>query len=485
MAHHWRWHGSTRVPRWTRPAVTVGPLLACMLLAALPAAASASTPDVRGEWTLTASSSKGTLHGRALITQAANSKGEFAAQSVTWENVVSGTFTGTLEGATATVKTTSAAAPPVLPPGEFNSSSMTVEATANSLALSGSGELKLGEEELPATETLTRVKTQQQVEEQEEKEKREREEQAARTNVRGEWALTLESVVGTLKGTALITEEATAQFAFASNAALFEGVIGGTFSGTLAGAKTSVTITTEAYGTIPAGNFTSTSIAINSIANPSSMSGSGTFKAGESEFPSTLTATRTKTYQEVLEREKAEREAKERETEAREAAERVAREKAEREAKERREREAREALEKIAPPKILPYLPPPAPLMPVQVGGKTVTLSHSGAISLGLTNPDNSPVHGHLKLTLTKGKTSSTKHSLGKSITLGEASFSIAAHGTEVVKVKLSRSARAQLIHHKSLRLLLTVTTQASGQPDTIKTYSLTLRAARVAHGKH
>src|SRR6202035_221285 len=189
-------------------------------------------------------------------------------------------------------------------------------------------------------------------------------------------------------------------------------------------------------------------------------SGSGTFKAGESEFPSTLTATKIKTYQEVLEREKAEREAKEKqEKEAREAAERAAREKAEKEAKERHERELREALERATPPKSLPGLP--APLMPVQVGGKTVTLSHGGGISLGLTNPDSSPVHGHLKLTLTKGKTSSTKHSTSKSITLGEASFSIAAHGTEVVKVKLSQSARAQFIHHKSLRVLLTVTTQA------------------------
>ena len=218
------------------------------------------------------------------------------------------------------------------------------------------------------------------------------------------------------------------------------------------------------------------------------MTGPGTFKIGQAEFPSTLTATRIKTYQQVLERQKAEREAKEKqEKEAQEAVEKVAREKKEqeqkaKELKESQERKAREEAEK-ALPKSLPIVTI-TPLMPVEVGGK-LTLSHSGTISLDLTNPGGAPEHGHLKLTLAKGaKAASTKHSSGGS-TLGEASFTIAPHGTEVVKVKLSKSGRAQLTRHKTLRVLLTVTTQASGQADAIKTYSLTLRAPKATHGKH
>lgn len=488
MVHHWRWHGSTRVPRWTRLTVAVSLLIACILLAGIPAAASASTPEMRGEWALTMESSEGTLHGIAHFTQEANPKGEFAAQSMAFETFIEGTFTGTLEGATATVETTSKEFGPV-PAGKFKSKTMKVEEGAGTLALSGEGELKLGTKELTAKFTATRIKSGKQIEEQEAREAREREEAEERAAVRGEWSLTLESGPTVLKGTALITEAANTKSEFASSSALVEnslGTVGATFSGTLAGSKTLVTITTEAAGPAPPGAFTSSTIALTYSHSAMSMSGSGVFKIGEAEFPATLSAARVKTYQQVLEREKAEREAKEKqEKEAQEAAEKVAREKKEqeqkaKELKEAQERKAREEAAKVVVPKTVPLPLTIPPLVPVAVGAKAFTLSSSGAISLGLTNPGDSTEHGHLKLTLTKGgKASSAKHS---SSTLGEASFSIAPHGSEVVKVKLSKSGRAQLSHHKSLRVLLAVTTQASGQPTATKSYTVTLRAPTAHH---
>jgi hypothetical protein len=481
MVHHWRWHGSTRVPRWTRSIAAVGLLFACVLLAGMPAAASAAEPDVRGEWALTVTSSAGTLHGKALITQEANVKGEFAAHETTWEGAVAGTFTGTLEGAKATVKTTSEAFPPILPPGEFKSKAMTVEAGASSLSLSGEGTLTLGAAEMPATETLVRVKTLNQIEH----EKREQEEAEARDNVRGEWTVTLESAFATLKGKARITQAANAKNEFASSSALFEGVLHGSFSGTLEGSKATVTVTTEGYGEIPPGTFTSSNIAVTSASNPTSMSGPGTFKAGASEFPATLTATRVLTYQQLVVQEKTEQEAREKqEKEAQEAAEKAAREKQEKELKERQEREAREAAGKVVP-KGTPTtpLPTPSPLVSVLLSSKTLTLSHGGTLSLNLANPNGLPVRGHVKLTLA-GKTSGVKHKSSGSSTLGEASFSISGKGNAIVKVKLSASGRAQLARLKALRVVLTLTTQASGQPNAIKSYKLTLHATKPAR-KH
>jgi outer membrane biosynthesis protein TonB len=377
MIHDSTWLGRTRAMRRMRLTAQVGLLLACVLLAGLPAAASATTPDVRGEWELTFKASTESLHGKALVTEAANAKGEFASHSMFLENVIPGTFTGTLEGAMATVKTTTVAYGPV-PAGEFNSKTMVVEAGVGSLALSGSGTLILGGKESSPTLTATRIRTYKQIEEQEARELKERQEKEAKE----------------------------------------------------------------------------------------------------------------KEAREAREAKEA-KEAKERqEKEAHEAAEGTAREKKERELKERQEREAREAAEKATAAKTTQGSTTTNtgnPLMPVGLATKTLTLGHGGAISLDLTNPGGSPVHGHLKLTLAKaGKTSSAKHTTGggKNSTLGEASFSIAGHGTEVVKVKLSRSGRAQLARHKTLHVLVTVTTQASGQPEVTKSYALTLHAPGSAHHK-
>jgi hypothetical protein len=494
MVDHWRWHGSTRVPHGTRFSVIVGLLLACVLLAVLPTVASASAPEVAGEWTLVLQYSGGTANGTAIITEEANAKGEFAAHSVLLNGAVPGTFSGTLEGSNATVETSSVQYGPV-PASKFNSSAMAVDSTDNSLSMSGSGMFTLGTETYSATLTATRVKSARQIKEQEEKEQEER---AARMNIRGEWSITLEGDGQTLKGTALVTDEATSENIFASKSAAFEtGLIGGSFGGTLKGDEAEVTITTdEVPGTVPPGTFTGEKIVVSSKANPTSMTGTGTSKYGPVEFTSTLTATRIKSYQQVKEQETKEREATEKqEKEAQEATEKAeaeAKAKGERETAEKREREAREAVEKAT--KILPttIVPPVTvtPLVSALLATNTLTVGKSAAISLKLTNPNSSSVSGQVKLTYTAlakiGKGSSAKHTASsKTSTLGDASFSISSKGSESIKVKLSHAGLTELTRHKTLHVVVTITTQASDQPSTSKTFSLTLHAAKAASRKH
>jgi hypothetical protein len=488
MAHHWRWHGSTRVPRWTRLIATIGLLSACAL-AALPSAASASFPDVRGEWTLVLSYAGGTINGTALVTKEADGSGKFAAQSVVLNGSVPGGFTGTLEGATATVETSSQQNGPI-PAGKFNSSTMTVESTATSLALSGSGIAEIGSEKFSGTLVATRVKTQKQLEEQQEREKKEQEERAARANVRGEWAITLEGGGKTLKGIALVAEEADSKNAFASKEAVFEeGVLPGTFGGTLEGEEAEVTITTsEVPGVVPPGAFTGKKIAVSSKTDPTSMTGTGTFQFGGPSGPSfgaTLTATRIKSYSQLEEEAAKEREAKEQqEREAKAKAEQEAKAKAEQEAKAKAEQEAKAKKEKetlTGGPEIIKELA----LVSAEPGSKTSTVV-GGSLSLALKNPNTYAVQGHLALSFVEAGKSSSKHkATKKTVSLGSASFSLNGHGSGSEKVKLSQSARTELARHKALHVTLTVTTQASGQPTMTKTFELTLRAAKPAHRKH
>jgi hypothetical protein len=490
-----------RILRRTRPATAIGLLLACALLAALPAAASATgTPEVRGEWALKVESAKGTLEGTALITAEANGSGQFAASSVTWESQSgwAGTFIGTLEGSTASVETTSKEFGPV-PAAMFESKkAMKVEEGVGTLALSGTGELTLGtEKNIPALETLTRIKSGKQME-------KEQEEKEARANVRGEWSITLEGGGSTLKGIAIITEEASAGNLFASKSALFESAFGGTFSGKLKGAEAEVTITTdEVPGTLPPGAFTGTSIAVSSGSDPTSMTGTGMFKLGPDEFPSKLTATRIKTYQEVLAREKAEQEAKEKaEQEAKEKAEQEAKAKAEQEAKEKAEKEAKAKAEQEAKAKAEQEAKAKAErearekqekeivkvlaLVSVEPTARTSTVS-GASLLLALDSPNDYAVQGHLTLSFTEVGKSTGKHKAAKkkTVSLGSASFSLSSHGSDSVKVKLSQSARTELARHKTLHAILTVTTQSSGQPTTTKTFDVTLHAAKAAHAKH
>ena len=454
--------------------------------------ASASAPEMRGEWSIVAESGGESLAGTAIIDKEANAQGEFESLSVNVMNVDTGTFSGTLEGATATVKFTIA---PIGPYEgvEFSSKTLTVEAGVSSLALSGGGTVTLEKGgQKSGTMVATRIRTYKQIEEQETKEREELEEKEAQQNVRGEWSLTLEAGPEKFKGVALITQEANAENKFASQSALFEGLLGGTFTGTLEHGEASVTITTEGDQamSIPPGSFTSGKISVSSASNPTYMSGQGMFTVDGTEIPGTLAATRIKSYQQIEEQEIKEREAKAKLEEealiAKEKVEREATEKAELELKEKRAREAREATEKAnkniqPPPSILP--PPPA-LVPVALATRTLTVAQSGALSLKLTNPNSSPASGHLKVTFTS-KVASAKHgghAVSKTVTLGEASFSVAGDGTEVVKITLSRGARTKLAHLKTMHALVTLTTQATGQPAVTKTYSLTLHSGSAQH---
>jgi hypothetical protein len=482
-------------------------LLASVLLAGLPAVASATAPEMRGEWELVVNTPTGPAKGTALISIEANSSGEFATNNVLFSGSVHGTFSGTLEGSEASVRVTTEASGSFLA-SEFTSTTAAVESSGSTLSMTGSGTFTYASQSVPATFVATRIKTYKQIEEQEAQEKKEQEEREARERVRGEWALTIESGGQVAKATALITKVANAKNEFASSSAFYESVIPGTFSGTLEGGEASVTVTSEAAGPYPASTFTATKVAVAFTSSSMTMNGSGTLSAGGGSFPATLTATRIKTNQEV-EHEIKEREAKEREErEAREKAEREASEKAAREAKEKQdrealeakqkaereasekaalqtrekaEREAREAAEKAA-------LANAAKLVSVQLAGKALTVGASELLSLQITNPNPYAISGRVTLLLSArgGKSAAAKSGKSKSGgSLGSASFGVSPHGIQVVKLKLSQRGRAEVARHKTLHVLATVTTLASGKTTTSKTFSLTLHAAKVGHGKH
>jgi hypothetical protein len=524
MVDTWRWHGSTRVPRWTRLTVMVG-LLVWALLAGHAAVASASTPEMRGEWELVLKSvGQPNLVGKTVISSEADVNGEFTspAHAIHFEDGGTGTFSGTLEGSKATVRII---ADPEggYPVGEFNSPTggITVE-TSSPLTLSGEGTVKVLTDEAKAILTATKIKTYTEVEEREAREKLEQEEREARANVRGEWALTLEYGPEKVKGTAVITTEANSKNEFLSSSGLSESPIPGTFvpdtfSGTLEGAKATVKITTEAAGPVPASEFTSTKITVTSTGGSMSMSGLGKLTAGATVLENTLlTATRTTTYQEILAREAKERKAKEqqeqeareakqkqekeekealeaKERTEREAQEKVAREakekqekealatkareaqeKVAREAKEKVEREAREAVEKAAAAKN-------AKLVSVQLTGKTFTVASSELVSLQITNPNPYAISGRVTLLAAK-----PQRAAGKKIgSLGTVSFGISSDGKQLVKLKLTPAGRAELVHHKTLQVLATFTTKASGQTTATKTLDITLHAVKAPSPKH
>ncbi len=363
------------------------------------------------------------LKARPLITEEADAEGKFSSptHSVHFEDGGTGTFSGTLEGGKASVLMIADPIGPY-PVGEFASSTMTVEAGAGTLALSGEGTITVSGKATPnAVFKATRLRSQQQIEEQEEQEKKEREEKEAKERVRGEWALTFESGPQVVKGTALVTKEANSKEEFASDSALFENVIPGTFSGTVMGSEASVTITTQAAGPFPAGTFTGTKLVVSVTSNSMSIAGPGTLTIDNPEktsFPSTLTATRIKTYQQVIKERQAKeaeereaREAKEKEErEAREKTEREASEKAAREAKEKQDREALEAKQKTereASEKAALQAKEKAEqeaalanakLVSAQLSGKALTVGASGQLSLQLTNPNPYAISGHVTL---------------------------------------------------------------------------------------
>jgi hypothetical protein len=495
MVDHWRRHRSTRVPRRTRLTATFGLLLACALLAALPTAAFATAPEMRGEWELVLKSGPSTFKGTTIISNEANAKGEFASNTVQFEDTITGTFSGKLEGSTASVKITTNPIGPA-PASEFLSTEIGVESGVGSLSLKGKGAFTVGTQTGEGTLVATRIRTYKQIEEQAAREQRELE---ARENVLGEWSLVVKAGSQTSTGTVLITTEANTENKFASSSGLFDGAVAGTFSGTLEESTASVEVTAEAYGPIPATKFTSTTMTIESNGGSLSMSGSGTLTAGTTQIPgATLLATRIKTYKEVTEREakektereakekvereakeKAEREAKEKtEREAKEKVEREAKEKAEREAKEKTEREAREAAEKGKAATNNNGNGKTPALVSVQLAGNTFTVGASELLSLQITNPNPYAIAGRVTLHMAQSSRAAGK----KAVSLGTVSFGIAPNGKQTVKLKLSQKGRSELAHHRgALHAVAMVTTKASGQTTTTKTFDLTLRAAKLA----
>ncbi len=505
------WLVGGRLKRWMRLTAPVGFLLTCMLLAGLPASASASTPAMAGEWEL-AIMANGTIKGRALIVDEANVEEKFASQNVLFDGVIKGTFSGTLEGSKASVKITSEAYPPEVEASEFVSSTMTVGTSDGLPTISGSGELTSGSQKAPATLIATRIRTYKEIQEQEAREKQEKEEAEARENIRGEWQLVVSSAAGTTKGVAVINKEANANNEFASSSALFEGVLPGSFSGVLQNGKATVTIVVPAAGPAPELKFTSSEITVAANASSFSMNGPGTATAGGTPVPdATLVATRIKTYAEVAAREakeKIEREAKEAEeakvkaeAEAKAKAEAEARAKAEAQAKAKAEAEAKteaEAKAKAeAEAKARAELearkgtsPGKAALVSIGLTGRSFAVSPSGLLSLQMSNPNAYAISGRITLVVAQsakaGKTS-TAHGKAskKDQSLGTVSFGIAPDGKQLVKFKLTQAGRAELAHHKTLRVLATILTKASGQTSTTKTLTLTLSAGKVAQGAH
>lgn len=485
MIHDSTWLGRARAGHGVRIAITLGSALACLLLASFAPAADASPYDMRGEWSIEyKSKGQPALDETGVIASMNETTGAFSG---TFHAAIglSTALEGTVSGTTVELSSTTDAPFGVV---KFTAESATLDTVKNTLSGTGAYYLN-GTYDEPGEVNATRLKTYKEVQEQEEREQHEREEIQARANVRGEWALTLEAGPEKLEGVALITEKADATNMFASKSALFENSFGGTFSGTLEGAEAKVTVTTEedAALSLPPGSFTSETIAVSSKTDPTSMSGSGKFMVGPAELTGTLKATRIRSYQQIEAQETQEREAKEKqekeEREAKEKTEREATEKAEQTAREEREREAVEKANKIPPPLKLPLITPPAP-MPVVVATKTLAVPSSGAVSLKLTNPNASAATGQLKVTSTI-KVASAKHrghAKSKTITLGEATFSLAGDGTETVKIVLSHSARGQLAHLKTMHALIAITTETGGKQANGVTYKLTLSAA--AHRK-
>lgn len=486
MGHHWRLPVAARVTRWTYLRTSLGFLLVCALLASFASAADATTYDMRGEWSVTLTSPQQSALSGVLIINKMEPSGEFSGSGQFAGGAIQATITGTVSGTktSVTIPTTSS-----LGNITFIAEEATIDTIKNSL--SGTGKSYENGKQIETAEiTATRIKTYQEVQEREARERMEHEEALARGNVRGEWAVTLEAGPQTIKGIAVIDEEANAKNEFKSSSALFEGAIPGTFSGTLKGGQATVDISTEAAGAFPAASFLGEAIAVTSNSNPKSMTGSGTVTVGTTKLTGTLTATKIKTYQEVKELEEAAQRAKEQQEkeagEAKKAQEAKEAKEAE-EARAKQSREAKEKLEKEATQKQLVTLvtTTSGPLACPEPAAKALTVSAAGELALKLTSSNDVAVQGHLTLVLPAGgKASTGKGAKTKDVTLGEGSFAISAHGEETVHIQLSRKGRTELRHHTKLRAILTIATSASGaQAGASKSYTLTLRN-QASHGK-
>jgi hypothetical protein len=332
-------------------------------------------------------------------------------------------------------------------------------------------------------------------------------------DMRGEWHYSIVCSCGqSVEGSMLLTHMELTSGEYSGTTDL--GGFVGTVSGTVTGASLSLVID---FPKIPLSlhEFTVSAGSINSLKNE--ISGSGYYNEGGSSNPTgVFTAVRTRTIEQIKReeaeaRKRAEEEAKK--LKEKEIEEKPLKEKAEKEAKEKleaQEREATEARERLEAQQREATAarekqeakereekakassgnqsgsgqtttqgsgssPQSAPLASVELLTKSPSLGGSGSISFSLANTNSAPISGQLTLT----GAGAGKSSLGgKTTILGVASFTIPAHGTAIVKLKLSKSARAALRHRK-LRATARLVTQAGGRAAIVKTYSLILAAPR------
>jgi hypothetical protein len=337
---------------------------------------------------------------------------------------------------------------------------------------------------------------------------------ASTYDMRGEWSYVLTCTCTfpysptphSLSGTAIIRQMEFASGAYSGTTTL--AVLAGTVSGTVEGeARLSMELD---FPSSPAGPFSFIMTAATLEAASNRLSGSGYYGPGGPESPTgTLTATRSLTLPQVEEREargvlerareQAEEE-KEQEEQAKEREEAKAREKVEHEeeakAKEAREqkehaelqatenagREAVEHLEQLnkedAEKEAAERAGPAGPYNPVAsaagLSDKTV-IDRSGWVSVDLANTNGSPISGEVTLSGTSGTRARSA--------IGSGSFMIASNAEEAVRIRLSRSAAAQLRRHRTLRALATVTTRGEGQTAAIvKDYTVTVQVSALKH---
>jgi hypothetical protein len=459
-------------------------LVACSLLAIFAAAASASNYDMRGEWSIELTATepgKPPLPGTDVIDKM-EANGEYSGTASFLGGILIAPVTGTVTNNEASIEVVAATPLGII---TFRAKELPINTTENKFSGAGTYYNSNNEPYETGEVICARTKTYQEVIERRERERKEAEERAERANIRGEWELTLKFGGNTSKAIALITNEADSKNVFASSSLTFEGGVSGSIEGTLEGEKATIKLTSDKSILAPAAEFTSSAMSVTPATDPASITGSGKVVVPELSFemPGELTATRLHTYTEVTERETREREAEE----AKKAEEaRQAKLQAEKEAEEatnkriREEREARERLEGKPPSSTVPAASPT--VLAASPLGTSLTVTGAGPLPLRLNNPNAFSIHGRVTVVSSSavGARHSGKKGKARQMTLGTASFTIAAHASETVSLKLSRTGLAALKRHRTLHVTVVVTSEAGGKSST-KSYAVTLH---LRHGK-
>jgi hypothetical protein len=118
------------------------------------------------------------------------------------------------------------------------------------------------------------------------------------------------------------------------------------------------------------------------------------------------------------------------------------------------------------------YQPPPTPPTlnkPGSISKTTVTESTKGYITLVVANPNGVRARGDLRL---------SAHLAHKTVTVAHNTFSVAAHKTVKVKLRLSRQARAYLRTHARLKARAKTVLKAKGKSKS-HTQTITIKAAK------